>query len=60
MSTEDKEKVPTPIDVTEEEQLLEKFENIMININEYCEVVDEKIKLIEDIVVDLKANLEKV
>jgi len=56
MSTEDKEKVP--MEGINEEQLLKKFENIVIDISEYCEGVDEKIELIEEMVVDLRGDLE--
>ena len=58
MSTKDKGKVP--MEITKEEQLLKKFENIIINVNEYCKVIDKKIELIEEIVVDIRADLEKV
>ena len=45
------------MEISKEAQLLKKFENIMIDINEYCEAVDEKIELIEEIVVDIKTDL---
>ena len=48
------------MEVIKEEQLLKEFEDIMININEYCEAVVEKIRLIEEIVVDLTVDLGKV
>jgi len=35
------------MEATHEEQLLNKFENIMIGINEYYEAIDENIQLIE-------------
>jgi len=57
MSTEDKGKAP--MKATNEEKLMKEFENIIIDINEYCEPVDEKIKLIEEIAIDLRADLEK-
>ena len=54
MNTEDNEKAP--MELMEEEKLLKEFEDIMININEYCKAFDEKIELIEEIVVDLRAD----
>jgi len=41
------------------EQLIKDFKDIMININEYCEAMNEKIELFEEIVVDLRADLGK-
>jgi len=55
-----KDKGKAPMEVTNEKQLLKNFENIMININEYYEVVDEKIELIEEMVPDISFELEKV
>jgi len=40
-------------------QLIQNFEDILINVNEYCEAVNEKIEVIEEIVVDLRADLGK-
>ena len=37
----------------------EEIENIMINIEEYCETVDEKTEPIEEIMVDLRADHKK-
>ena len=37
-------------------QLIQNFEDILINVNEYCEAVNEKIEVIEEIVVDLRAD----
>ena len=41
-------------------QLIQNFEDILINVNEYYETVNEKIEVIEEIVVDLRADLGKV
>jgi len=40
-------------------QLIRNFKDILINVNEYCESVKEKLEAIEEVVVDLQANLEK-
>ena len=48
------------MEIMEEEKILKEFEDIMININEYCEAVHETIELIEEILVYLRADLEKV
>ena len=40
-------------------QLVQNFEDILINVNESCEAVNEKIDVIEEIVVDLRADLGK-
>jgi len=42
--------------LTEGEQLITKLESIMINVNEYFEIVDEKILLNEEVVVDLSKS----
>jgi len=39
--------------------LIQNFEDILINVNEYCEAVNEKIKVIEEIVVHFRADLRK-
>jgi len=52
-----KDKGKAVMEDTNEEQLLKKFENIINDINEYCEAIDEKIKLIEEKVVDLRVDL---
>ena len=39
--------------------LIQNFEDILINVNEYCEAVHEKIEVIEEIVVDLRVDLGK-
>ena len=38
-------------------QLIQNFEDILINVNEYCEAVNGKIEIIEEIIVDLRADL---
>jgi len=40
-------------------QLIQNFEDILINVNEYCEAVSDKIEVIEEIVVELRADLGK-
>ena len=49
-----------PMEHKDSEQLIKDFEDIMININEYCEAVNEKAKLFKEIFVDLRADLEKL
>ena len=57
MSSADKGKAP--MEQVDSTQLIRNFEDILINVNEYCEAVNEKLKVIEEIVVDLKADLRK-
>jgi len=57
MNTKDKGKAP--LELMEGEQLITELENIMINVNEYCEAVDEKIELIEEVVVNLRLYFGK-
>ena len=57
MSSEDKGKAP--MEQVDSKQLIWNFEDILINVNEYCEAVNEKIELIEEIVVDYRADLGK-
>jgi len=57
MNLEDKGK--TPMEHMDNKQLLNDFENIMININEYREVENEKNELFKEIIVDLIADLGK-
>jgi len=40
-------------------KIIQNFEDILINIDEYCEEVNEKIEVIEEIVVHLRADLGK-
>ena len=46
-----------PTEQMDSPQLIQNFEDILININEYCEAINEKIEVIEEIVVDLRADL---
>ena len=48
-----------PMEQLDNTQLIQNFEDILINVNEYCEAVNEKIEAIEEIVVDLRADLGK-
>ena len=57
MSSSDKGKAP--MEQTDHTQLIQNFEDILLNINEYCEAVNDKIEVIEEIVVDLRADLGK-
>ena len=57
MSSLDKGKVQ--MEQVNNAQLIQNFEDILINVNEYCEAVSEKIDVIEEIVVDLRADLGK-
>ena len=57
MSSVDKGK--GPMEQVDSTQLIRNFKDILINLNEYCEAVNEKIEAIEEIVVDLKADLDK-
>lgn len=53
MSSTDKGEAP--MEQTDHTQLIQNFEDILLNINEYCEAVNDKIEVIEEIVVDLRA-----
>ena len=57
MSSMDKRKAP--MEQVDSIELIQNFEDILINVNEYCEAVNEKIEVIEEIVVDLRADLGK-
>jgi len=57
MSSEDKGK--TPIEQVDSKQLIRNFGGILINVNEYYEAVNEKIELIEEIIVYLRVDLGK-
>jgi len=54
-----KDKGKAPMELAKDAQLLKEFEDIMININKYYEAINEKIKLIEEIVIDPRVNLRK-
>jgi len=56
MNIEDKGIVS--MELTEGQQLIIELQNIMINVNDYCEAVDEKTELFE-VVVDLRIDLVK-
>ena len=57
MRTEDKGKAL--MEQVDSEQLIWNSEDILINVNEYCEAVNKKIEVIEEIVVDLRVDLGK-
>jgi len=62
MSSTDKGKAPIEQvnSIQNFEDILINVNDILINVNEYCEVVNEKIEVAEEIIVNLRADLEKV